>query len=161
MPAAQTRRTLSQIEEELKAQPADVLLHLVDEDSHTVERGELDNLSALMASHPAGHSSPKVVGIVWQTMDRFSARHNGDAPRNAPGKMRTLLQNALQAQPGVGPHFLQVIQIPAGAGDDKARAAAQNFMSMLARSLPNEARVEMARTRGRSCGRKARSPRAS
>ncbi len=136
---------LSKIEEELKSQPADALLYLADEDSHTIERSELENLTTFVAANPDGHSPSKVIGIVWQATDRMGARHNGDAPLSAPAKMRSRLQSALQAQAGVGPHLLQVIELPAGAGDDKARPSAKQFMSMLARSLPNEARVEMAR----------------
>src|ERR1700704_3996920 len=37
--------TLSKIEEELTTQPADLLLHLADDDSHAIEPSELDNLA--------------------------------------------------------------------------------------------------------------------
>src|SRR5207248_2424214 len=37
--------TLSKIDEELKTQPADLLLHLAEDDSHPIERSELDNLA--------------------------------------------------------------------------------------------------------------------
>jgi uncharacterized protein (DUF697 family) len=135
---------LSKIREELESQPADVLLHLAEDDSHSIERSELENLAALVAANPAGHIPPKVIGIVWQTTGRRGAHHNGDTSPSAPTKMRSLLRSALQEQAGVGPHLLQVVELLAD-NDDKARAAAQQFMSMLARSLPNEARVEMAR----------------
>jgi uncharacterized protein (DUF697 family) len=55
--------------------------------------------------------------------------------------MRTLLQTALQQQAGVGVHLLQVVEIQADAADNAAR----QFMTLLARNMPNEARVEMAR----------------
>jgi uncharacterized protein (DUF697 family) len=135
---------LSKIREELESQPADVLLHLAETDSHPIERSELENLAALVAANPAGHIPPKVIGIVGQTMGRRGAHHNGDTSPSAPTKMRSLLRSALQEQAGVGPHLLQVVELPAD-NDDNAGAAAQQFMSMLARSLPNEARVEMAR----------------
>jgi uncharacterized protein (DUF697 family) len=133
--------TLSTIQEELKAHPADIFLHLADDDSRAIERSELENLTTLVAENPASHSQPKVIGIVWQATDRIGARHNGDAPVSASTRMRSLLQRALQQQAGVGPQLLQVVEIPA----DGSKAAAQQFMSMLARSLPNQARVEMAR----------------
>jgi uncharacterized protein (DUF697 family) len=133
--------TLSTIQEELKAHPTDIFLHLADDDSHAIERSELENLTILVAENPASRAQPKVIGIVWQATGRVGARHNGDAPLSASTKMRSLLQRALQQQAGVGPHLLQVVEIPA----DGSKAAAQQFMSMLARSLPNEARVEMAR----------------
>src|SRR5205085_7219504 len=40
---AADRQTLFKIEEELKAQPADILLHLADADGHDIDRSELDN----------------------------------------------------------------------------------------------------------------------
>jgi uncharacterized protein (DUF697 family) len=136
--------TLSTIQEELKAHPADIFLHLADDDSRAIEQSELENLTTLVAENPASHAQPKVIGIVWQATDRIGARHNGDAPVSASMRMRSLLQRALQQQAGVGPHLLQVVEIPAD-GADGSKVAAQQFMSMLARSLPNEARVEMAR----------------
>jgi uncharacterized protein len=136
--------TLSKIQEELKAQPTDIFLHLADDDSHAIEQSELENLTTFVADNPASHSQPKVIGIVLQVTGRAGARHNGDTPLSALTKMRSLLQRALQQQAGVGPHLLQVIEIPAD-GAEGSKAAAQQFMSMLARSLPNGARVEMAR----------------
>jgi uncharacterized protein (DUF697 family) len=51
------------------------------------------------------------------------------------------LQDALQQHAGVGPHLIQVVEIQAEtAGKDAAQ-----FMTFLARNMPNEARVEMAR----------------
>jgi len=59
-----------------------------------------------------------------------------------------LLQSALQEQPGVGENLLQVVEISRNAAGEKAKSDAQQFMSMLARGMPNEARVEMARIAG-------------
>src|SRR2546423_1325049 len=45
-------RRLEKIKEELKLHPADVLVHLADDDGHEVDRSELDNLMAFSASDP-------------------------------------------------------------------------------------------------------------
>jgi uncharacterized protein (DUF697 family) len=134
--------TLSKIDEELKTQPADLLLHLADDDSHLGEPSELDNLATFLTANPAGHTQPRVVGVVFQRTDARIRQHNGDRPGAAPIRTRSQLQSALQQQhAGVGPHLLQVVEIQA----DPADKGAAQFMTFLARNMPNEARVEMAR----------------
>jgi uncharacterized protein (DUF697 family) len=130
---------LSKIAEELKTQPADLLLHLADDDSHAIDQAELDNLATLLAANPAGHAPPKVIGIVFQQANPHSRRHhNGESSVTTPAKKRAQLQGALQEKAGIGPHLLHVIEM-------SVEADAQRFMTLLARNMPNEARVEMAR----------------
>ena len=132
--------TLAKIDEELKAQPADMLLHLVDDDAHEIDESEIDNLVAMSAMNPAGHQ-PRTIGIVWpHRAGRSRGHHNGDGPLAPPASLRTRLQNALQQRPGLGPHLLQVTEL-------RSEAAPQ-LMGLLARNMPNEARVEMARIAG-------------
>jgi uncharacterized protein len=134
--------TLSKIDEELKSQPADLLLHLADDDSHATEPSELDNLATFLAANPAGPAPPRVVGVIFQQPATHTRRqHNGDRPGTGPIRTRTQLQSALQQHAGVGPHLLQVVEIQTETAD---KGAAQ-FMTFLARNMPNEARVEMAR----------------
>jgi uncharacterized protein (DUF697 family) len=135
-------RTLSKIEAELKTQPADLLLHLADEDSHGVDESELDNLAAFLRTSPSGQATPKVVGVVFHAATPSIRRpRNGDLPGTPALKTRAQLQSALQEKAGIGPHLLQVVEIAAENSEDAAR----QFMTLLARNLPNEARVEMAR----------------
>jgi uncharacterized protein (DUF697 family) len=132
-------RPLSKIAEELKLQPADLLLHVVDDDSHAIEQAELDNLATFLAANPAGHTPPKVIGVVFEPVNAHARRHdNGGTPVTSPAKKRSQLQSALQQQAGIAPHLLQVVEISAEVG-------AHQFMTLLARNMPNEARVEMAR----------------
>jgi uncharacterized protein (DUF697 family) len=134
--------TLSKIDEELKSQPADLLLHLADDDSHATEPSELDNLATFVAAHPVGHAQPRIVGVIFQQPATHAHRqHNGDRPGTAPTRTRTQLQSALQQHAGVGPHLLQVVEIQTEMADKSAT----QFMTFLARNMPNEARVEMAR----------------
>ena len=133
------RETPDKIREELQAEPADILLHLVDE---TIEQAELENLSSFLTATPAGAHQPKVIGVVWpQANLRAHGHHNGENAGSAPIRIRSKLQAALQQQAGVGPQVLQVIEITA----DSKETAARQFMTLLARSITNEARVEMAR----------------
>jgi uncharacterized protein (DUF697 family) len=139
-------RTIAKIEEELKGQPADILLHLAEDGIPTIAQAELENLAAFLASTPVAHAKPKVVGVVLQSgAPTHRGFHNGEIHLASPRDTRASLQRALQEQPGIGEHLLQVVAISADAGDEKATGTAQQFMSMLARGMPNEGRVEMAR----------------
>ncbi|HEV2840531.1 MAG TPA: hypothetical protein VGW39_04330 [Chthoniobacterales bacterium] len=136
------------IDEELKRQSADVFLHLDDEGGTTrLPARELENLAAFHASNTAARVPAKVVGIVLQETGRaVRSAHDGKTP--VPGARRPRLQSALEEKPAVRAHLLQIFElafIPAGAGGNETNAGAQSFMSLLARQLPNEARVEMVR----------------
>ncbi len=131
-------RTIPKILEELKAEPADVLLHLVDD---SVEDPELDNLTTFLGANPPNHVA-KVIGIAWpDKTSRIHRAHNGDRSAAPVPNLRAQLQMALQQRPGIGPQLLQVIEFSAEEADAGSRA----FMTLLARTIANEARVEMAR----------------
>ena len=133
-------RTLAKIAEELKTQPGDMLLHLVDDDAREIDASEIDNLVALSAMNPAGHQ-PKTIGLVWpHRVGESRAHHNGEGPVAAHSPLRRRLQDALQQRPGLGPHLLHVTELQS--------ETAPQLMSLLARNMPNEARVEMARIAG-------------
>jgi uncharacterized protein (DUF697 family) len=130
-------RTRTKIEEELKAQPADIFLHLAEDDANVIEQSELDNLAAFVAFNPLEHP-PKIIGVVWpQLTTRPGTHHNGDAPTNPRNQTRTRLQAALQENHAIAPRLLQVVEM---RGD-----ASTQITTLLARNMPNEARVEMAR----------------
>jgi uncharacterized protein len=133
-------RTLAKIDEELKTQPADMLLHFVDDDAPEIDETEIDNLVALSAMNPSGHQ-PKTIGVVWpHRAGRNRGHHNGEGPMITPSPVRTKLQNALQKRGALAPHLLQVIELHSDT--------APQLMGLLARNVPNEARVEMARIAG-------------
>jgi uncharacterized protein (DUF697 family) len=132
-------RTLSKIEEELKAQPADMLLHVADDEAQEIDVSEIDNLATFLGFHPVETPPPKIVGVIWpHAGGRSSAHHNGDAPATARFLMRTRLQTALQEHARLGGQLLQVVEMDGASAPDR-------FMALLARNMPNEARVEMAR----------------
>jgi uncharacterized protein (DUF697 family) len=136
--------------EELKRQPADVFLHLDDEGSVTkTPATELENLAAFHASNNASRLPAKVIGIVLHETGRIARSvHNGDATSSPLRDARSRLQSTLEERPAVREHLLQTFEldfIPRGTSGGELKADAQAFMSLLARQLPNEARVEMVR----------------
>jgi uncharacterized protein (DUF697 family) len=131
-------RTVPTILDELKTAPADILLHLADD---AVDEAELENLTAFRHANPPDHD-PKVVGIVSREgTARARRRQNADRPMAPVPTLRTKLQTALQERPGIGSQLLQVVEL----SDSSAAANAQQLMTLLSRSIANEARVEMAR----------------
>ncbi len=121
-----------QIEEELARASADMLLHLVDGDSaRPVLTRDLETLEKLAATGTA-----RIIGISLTS----PARHASDDKPIAATK----LQTALLEQPALKTRVLQVLELPLVQGD-AGNGAALRFMALLARELPNEARVEMVR----------------
>jgi len=143
-------RTISDIQQELQGQPADIFLHLGDEaELARAPSHDVANLAAFIAANGAARTDGKVIGVVIHD-PTHSARaiHNGDNHPPAAGLTRSKLQSALQEKLEIRKHLLQIFELsflPAGATGDAAKADTQRFMSVLARELPNEARVEMVR----------------
>jgi len=136
------------VKEELEKQPADVFLHLGDDaGAGRASAGELGNLTTFLRSNAAGRPDAKIIGIVLHDTGR--AAHQAPNGNTGPQiSARSRLRSALQEKAGVKEHLLQVFElsfIPAGNAPAETNQEVQSFMSLLARELPNEARVEMAR----------------
>jgi uncharacterized protein (DUF697 family) len=143
-------RTIPDIQEELLRQPADVFLHLADgADLARVPSSDVENLATFIASNNAARNEAKVIGIVIHER-AHAARviHNGENHPPPQANPRSELQSVLQEKLEIRKHLLQILELsflPGGAIGDEARADTQRFMSLLAREVPNEARIEMAR----------------
>jgi uncharacterized protein (DUF697 family) len=130
--------TVPKILEELRAEPADILLHLADE---AIDDAELDNLATFLGASPPAHAA-KVIGIAWRANSRRVPRApNGDKPTTPVATLRAQLQSALQERARIAPQLLQIIEFSGEAID----ASSGVFLTLLARSIANEGRVEMAR----------------
>lgn len=142
--------TIPNIHEELQQQPADIFLHLADDaDLVRISSRETANLATLIASNSAARTEAKVLGIVIHDK-AHSTRviQNGETHPPTQASTRLKLQGQLQENLEIRKHLLQIFEfsfIPAGATGGEAKPEAQRFMSLLARELPNEARIEMVR----------------
>ncbi|MFN2541381.1 MAG: YcjF family protein [Chthoniobacterales bacterium] len=121
-----------QIEEELKRQPADVILFL--DDAIRKRRGrkaELENLISCLKWSEAGNGKPVVAGVSFSS---------------ATGKERGKQDDGLAAQLARAlpekERLLEVIAL--NTAEDSLRAR-QKLMSILGRAVPNEARLELIR----------------
>jgi uncharacterized protein (DUF697 family) len=143
-------RTIPNIQEELQRQPADVFLHLADNASLARDPSrDTANLAVFIASNGAARTAGKVIGIVIHD-EAHAARviDNGENHSPAQANARSKLQDALQQELEIRKHLLQIFElsfIAAGSIGDETKAEMQRFLSLLARELPNEARIEMVR----------------
>lgn len=143
-------RTIPDIQEELLRQPTDLFFHLGDDaDLARVPSHDISNLETFIVSNGAARTEAKVIGIVLHDQTVTArAIHNGETHPLSQASARAKLQGALQEKLEIRKHLLQIFELsfpPAGAIGGDANTETQRFMSMLARELPNEARVEMVR----------------
>ena len=140
---------LRKIEEELKREPADMFLHLVDGNSgRPVLSRDIDALATLTKLNGAREPVAKIVGISLVSQRNVSPDAIGKQAAPERRDAHAKLHATLSEKPGLREHLLQVLELPIrpldAAGDDVSAASAR-LMSLLARELPNEARVEMIR----------------
>jgi uncharacterized protein (DUF697 family) len=143
-------RTIPDIQDELLRQPTDLFLHLGDDaELARIPSHDISNLETFLASNGVARTEAKVIGIVLHDQTATARTiHNGETHPSPQAKTRAKLQGALQEKLEIRKHLLQIFELsfpPAEATGDGAKAETQRFMSMLARELPNEARVEMVR----------------
>ena len=136
---------LRKIEAELLREPADMFLHLADGNSgRPVLTHDVENLAALAAFNRAQQSAAKVIGI------SLVARSPGKAAVDRPSA-ESKLEKAFAANAVLRDHLVGVFELPLLPIDHSGAqsiAATARFMSVVARELPNEARVEMIRISG-------------
>jgi uncharacterized protein (DUF697 family) len=120
----------ARVQEELKRRGADIIFFVDDgEDARGPRKRSLDDLIACLDWNEAGPAKTKIIGLGVGLESR---------------KVR--LEEALTEKPAIRDRLLQVIDFSA-ASDSSAKqsARAQQLMSILARELPNQARIEMIR----------------
>lgn len=136
---------LHNIEQELTRVPADMFLHIVDGNSgRPVLSRETETLTKVHGVNVARETNAKIIGISLLGGERGSSKT--DASERLPARAK--LQAALEERPTLRDYLLQVLELPLSAPDSTAAApgaAAKRLMSLIAKELPNEARVEMIR----------------
>ena len=134
------------IEKELEREAADIFLHVIDGNSaRPVLSRDLEILTTLIQVRRPPETLAKVVGISLVTPRRSTHHGHGEVePSSAEGKLKA----ALEAIPSLRELLLQVLEVELATGAASTpveNPGAARLMSLLARELPNEARVEMIR----------------
>lgn len=143
--------TMQLIQEELQRQSVDVFLHLADD--ATLARTpskDIANLAAIIALNREANPNAKVIGLIIHDEAHTSREmRNGEASSSSPqNSARLKLEESLQRELEIRKNLLQIFEFSftsTGVIGAEAKAETQRFMSLLARELPNEARIEMVR----------------
>jgi uncharacterized protein (DUF697 family) len=121
----------SLIQEELKRQPADLIFFLDDGDhAKGPRKGDIDNLTTSLDLNDKTRPNAKVIALVVSA-ERRTAEHI------------SRLQTGLEAKAAIKDRLSGTFNLASPA---KAEREAPALMSLLVHELPNEARIEMART---------------
>jgi uncharacterized protein (DUF697 family) len=141
---------MANVHEELDQQSADVFLFVDEADSTKgPHKRELENLVALLKEDDSLAPSATVIGISFHDpQKKIGPEHNGKITRARSARKEARLKTALEGKGAVQSHLLQVIELPLSGSEQhnaKLDSGQRNFMSLLAKQLPNQARVEMLR----------------
>jgi len=131
-----------QVQDELKFQSADVIFFLEDEQTaRELEKREFDDLIRYVRWNGAFESGAKIIGIIIPPTRRSIA--SGDTSAAA-----ARLKSVLRSSPIFREHILEVLSLCVANSAEPMEVAdgkAEELMSILARDLPNQARMEIIR----------------
>ena len=100
---------LKQIESELRNEPADAFLHVIDGSSaRPILSRETETLASLWSLNRV--NAAKVVGISLLPESEKKTPHGDEHSRSE--RAETKLQTVLSSHPQIGEHFVEVIEIP-------------------------------------------------
>jgi uncharacterized protein (DUF697 family) len=141
---------VGKVREELKREPADVFFYVdLGSTKRSTRENELTQLSAFLVKNDAARPGAKVIGIAMgeSTGTRAPAKNANQSGADAPAKLRAALDEQKQIRDRVLDVFeftfpSKIIEQTAASPESTA------LVSLLAKHVPNEARVEMIRISG-------------
>jgi uncharacterized protein (DUF697 family) len=131
-----------QVRDELKYRPADIIFFIRDEGlTHEMEKRELDSLTSYLSWNETLEADRKIIEIIVSLLEKPVARdHNGIGARHDNRGVGSTL-----ARQGAFLETLRFVSVDNDQEFELPSAEARRLMSILARELPNEARMEMIR----------------
>jgi uncharacterized protein (DUF697 family) len=127
-----------QIEEEVKRQPADIIVFINEVESARGPRKiDIDNLRSCLRWNDETAANSKVIAITISSSKRKRS-HDGEVS----GERVLRLRSALESDAITKERLLEVVSFVPGEG---SADIAKRVMSILVRELPNQARIEMIR----------------
>jgi uncharacterized protein (DUF697 family) len=131
-----------QVQDELKFQSADIIFFLEDEQmAHELEKREFNDLIKYVGWNNVSKSDAKIIGIIIPPTGR-------PVTSNYTNTAAIRLKSALRSSPTFREHVLEVLSLSLAdsAGPmEVAHGKTEELMSILARELPNQARMEIIR----------------
>jgi uncharacterized protein len=136
------------VQDELKLQSADVIFFLEEEEeeeeeetARELEKEKFDELITYLVRNNASAGDAKIIGIIASPTRQLIVSDATDI-------VVTRLKSALRSSPMLHEHVLEVLSLSLARGAEPVEVQsreAQKLMSILARELPNQARMEMIR----------------
>lgn len=140
--------SVAHIDQELSRHPPDVIFFVDEGDGARGGRAkDIDALAGLLGKEPSP-SEAKVIGLILASSAKLT---RGKSPARKPVATSPTdrVRTALQSNPEIGSRLLEVIVFdPAPSDSAAATAQSRLVLSILARNIPNAARVEIARLSG-------------
>ena len=131
-----------QVREELKFQSADVIFFLEeDQTTRELEKRKVDDLITYLVWNNASAGDAKIIEIITPPTGQLIVSDASDITA-------TRLKSELRSSPMLREHILEVLSLSLVRGAEPVEVLsreAQKLMSILARELPNQARMEMIR----------------
>ncbi len=131
-----------QIHDELKFQSADVIFFLEEQQAaRELEKRKFDDLITYLVWNNASGGDAKIIGIAIPPTGQPTVSDATDIAA-------TRLKSALRSIPMLREHILEVLSLSLAHGAEPAKTLGretQKLMSILAREVPNQARMEMIR----------------
>ena len=131
-----------QIGDEIKRQPADIIFFLDNgQTADPAGKSDLDNLTGYLTRNEIAEANSRIIGLVIPPP--------GEAiPRDQIDRTALRLRSTLRSNLAGHESILEVLKLAPSDGDHALQLPDpenQRLMSILARELPNEARMEMIR----------------
>lgn len=136
-----------QIEDQLSRDPADIIFFVDDGDTpRSPRKKDLDRLVELIQRDPAAGNAAKIIGLQLNISGRAP---DAKSPERKTASPVERLRAALEGRPEIRARLLDVLQLqlPDRAGSI-ATTQSNQILSILARNVPNAARVEIVRMSG-------------
>ena len=135
------------VREELKRDPADIFFHVdLASTKRSRREDELAQLSAFLTRSDATHPDAKVIGIAID--DSTGTCTRARSVNQSDSDVSARLRAAFDEEKGLRDRVLDVITFTIPRGVVEQAPASTVLVSLLAKHVPNEARVEMIRISG-------------
>lgn len=130
------------VQSELRRQPADIILFLDEDDgARRTRKSYIDNLVSCLNWNDKTRPDTKLIGLVIAEAKPSNAGNHQLDDAEAIGRVARL-QSALESQSVMPDRLLWIFSLHSSS---KLGHRPMTVLSMLARELPNEARIELAR----------------
>ncbi|MEY2537432.1 MAG: GTPase [Verrucomicrobiota bacterium] len=131
------------IERELEKEPADIIFFFEDDDRRRIRKGLVENVVTVVGWNDQSNPQTPVLGVVFAQLPAADGRGSGSEDNAAARASR--LQSDLASAIESSGRFVRTFTVRTSS---EFESDTQPIISLVAKYLPNDARIEMARISG-------------